>query len=43
MTLRLAVRLTADGSDLVGEVRRGPKGLEMVHPEYRVLPGEQAI
>jgi ATP-dependent DNA helicase RecG len=26
-----------------GEVRRGPKGLEMVHPEYRLLgEGEQA-
>jgi ATP-dependent DNA helicase RecG len=25
-----------------GEVRRGPQGLEMVHPEYRRVSGEQA-
>jgi ATP-dependent DNA helicase RecG len=25
-----------------GEVRRGPLGLEMVHPEYRRLPGDAA-
>jgi ATP-dependent DNA helicase RecG len=26
------------GMRCFGEVRRGPKGLELVHPEYRVLP-----
>ena len=24
-----------------GEARRGPKGLEMVHPEYRLLSAHQ--
>ena len=24
-----------------GEARRGPKGLEMVHPEYRIVPPDQ--
>ena len=27
---------------LYGEARRGPSGLEMVHPEYRVLAGDAA-
>jgi ATP-dependent DNA helicase RecG len=26
-----------------GEARRGPQGMEMVHPEYRLLTGDQAI
>ncbi len=26
-----------------GEARRGPKGIELVHPEYRVLPANAAL